>query len=74
MFLEKKVREENGVTKNVLQEAKLIFIDASWKAKIMGTLSLCVWMFVKIFGANMFQVPFPQGQKTLPNLLDMNGE
>ena len=69
MFSEEKVREENGVRKTVLEEAKLIFIHASLKAKIMGTLSLCVWMFVKIFGANMFRVPFPQGQKTLPNPL-----
>jgi len=42
MFLGKKVREEDGVTKNVLQEAKLIFIHASLKAEIMRKLRLCV--------------------------------
>ena len=36
MSLEEKVREEDGVTKNVLQEAKLTFIHASLKAKIKG--------------------------------------
>ena len=42
MFLEEKVREENGVTKNVLQEAKLIFIHASLKASAGHAKIVCV--------------------------------